>query len=181
MEYEEILKDFLTLGHINGMVECRSDYCYDEIVGVRCYYEYAQLAHKYDIELEQNIPDDKYSNSEIWDMVEELAYKLEKKIHHELYKYVIDVEDTTNIDFVKYDNGNTAFNVFNLGQNIAHDMWADGFFDEDNIIVNESDMLDWVLDKFKPLIEEVMNELKYQLQFNPDINRGNIYVEDIIE
>ena len=84
MNYEEIIRDLFNLGYINGFVECRSDYNDDKTVGVSCYYEYTLLAHKYDIELEQNIPDDKYSAKEIWDIVNDLSYKIEQNIYKKL-------------------------------------------------------------------------------------------------
>lgn len=92
-----------------------------------------------------------------------------------------DIESFTDKSFIKWEDGTTAFNVYTMGQNIAHDMWADGYFDEDDIIIYESDILDWINDKFKNIYCEIMKEIKYQLIYNPDINQGNINIKDEVK
>ena len=92
-----------------------------------------------------------------------------------------DIESFTDKSFIKWEDGTTAFNVYMMGQNIVCDMWADGYFDEDDMVIHESDILDWVADEFKDVFAEIMREIKYQLMHNHDINQGNIVVEDIIE
>lgn len=92
-----------------------------------------------------------------------------------------DIESFTDKSFIKWEDGTTAFNVYTMGQNIAHDMWVDGYFDEDDVIIYESDILDWINDKFKNIYCEIMKEIKYQLIYNPDINQGNINIKDEVK
>lgn len=87
------------------------------------------------------------------------------------------IEDFCSTRFIKLDDGTTAFNVFTMGQNLAHDMYADGYFDEDEILVTDDIILEWIIDNFKNVFSEIMREVKYQLTFNGDINKGQIKLE----
>lgn len=91
--------------------------------------------------------------------------------------YQWSIDDLVDKAFIKLDDGTTVFNVFTMGQNIAHDMWADGYFDEDDMVIHDYVIIDWIANEFKNVFNEIMREIKYQLINNPDINRGNISVE----
>ena len=101
-----------------------------------------------------------------------------------LYYYMViimeykdfDIEDFSNTNFIKIDDGTTIFNIYCMGQNIVHDLWADGKFDEE-IVITDDDIKGFVVNSFDEVIQEVMKEIRYQLEFNSDINKGNIKME----
>lgn len=97
---------------------------------------------------------------------------------NEVFRF--DIDDFTDKSFIEWDDGTTALNVFCLGQNIVADLFHDGFFD-DEVVISEEQILSWIYERFDKIFDEVKKEVKYQLMFNPDINQGNVYVEDIIQ
>lgn len=98
--------------------------------------------------------------------------------NNEVFRF--DISDFTDKSFIEWDDGTTALNVFCLGQNIVADLFHDGCFD-DEVVISEEQILSWIYERFDKIFDEVKKEVKYQLIFNPDINQGNVYVEDIIQ
>ena len=98
--------------------------------------------------------------------------------NNEVFRF--DISDFTDKSFIEWDDGTTALNVFCLGQNIVADLFRDGCFD-DEVVISEEQILSWIYERFDKIFDEVKKEVKYQLMFNPDINQGNVYVEDIIQ
>ncbi len=77
-----------------------------------------------------------------------------------------DIIEDLEHNMIKLDDGTTIFNVYFIGQAVAHDMLIDECWDEDNLTINESDILAYISDHFYDVMYECMQEAKRKLKEN---------------
>ena len=75
------------------------------------------------------------------------------------------IEDLEH-NMIKLDDGTTLFNIYCIGQNVAHDMLIDKVYDEEMLCVSESDIIDYINEHFYDVIIECMKEVKIKLNDN---------------
>ena len=89
-----------------------------------------------------------------------------------LYWDDIKNEDYDNImedlehNIIKLDDGTTIFNVFLIGQAVAHDMIQSQLFDEEDSCAMENDIIDFIVPYFQDVVDECMEECKRKLWDN---------------
>lgn len=69
-------------------------------------------------------------------------------------------------NMIKLDDGTTIFNVFLIGQAVAHDMIQSQLFDEEDSCAMENDIIDFIVPYFQDIIDECMEECKRKLWDN---------------
>lgn len=69
---------------------------------------------------------------------------------------------------IKLDDGTTIFNVYLIGQAIAHNILHDEYYDIKNDIpyTTENNILDYTLEYLQNIIIECVEEAKYKLNEN---------------
>ena len=80
------------------------------------------------------------------------------------------IEDLEH-NMIKLDDGTTIFNIYFIGQAVAHDMFIDECWDEDNLTINESEIFAYIEDHFYDVMYECIQEAKRNLKENvKDLN-----------
>lgn len=77
-----------------------------------------------------------------------------------------DIIEAMEHEMIKLDDGTTIFNVFFIGQAVAHDMIRSDLFDEEDACVMENDILEFMTDYFHDVVGECMEETKRKLWEN---------------